>query len=447
MRSRRTWQGRVVRTIETVAVMAACGAVVGPPAARAVAVGATDRVSVSSTGVQANGESHLDLRPDEISADGRFVAFVANASNLVPGDTNKMNDVFVRDLAAGTTDRVSLSSTGGQGNGHSFEPSLSADGRFVAFASSATNLVPGDTNNRADVFVRDRQLGTTERVSVSTAGGQADARCTTPAISATGRFVVFQSISGKLVAGDTNTHSDIFVHDRATGRTTRVSISSTRAQANSASIYPSISDDGRYVAFVSRASNLVSGDTNRHADMFVRDRARARTGRVSISSSRRQGNGDALIGMISGNGLVVAFESDATNLVPGDTNGVPDIFVRNRAKAVTRRASVSASGVQTNAEANNPAVSADGTRIAFHSNATNLVRGDTNGTSDVFVRDRLAGTTRRVSVTSAGGQADDGSLWPGISDDGRLVPFISDATNLVPGDTNMSPDVFVHALP
>ncbi len=249
----------------------------------------TTRVSVNSTGAQGNGHSAYP----SISADGRFVAFASGASNLVPGDTGYW-DVFVHDRQTGTTTRVSVSSTGTQSNDNSGDPSISADGLYVAFTSSAQNLIPGDTNGRADVFVHDRQTGTTTRVSVNSTGTQGDFNSWRPAISANGRYVAFISDATTLVPGDTNGRADVFVHDRQTGATTRVSVSSAGIQGDGfveGSSTPSISADGRFVAFASGASNLVPGDTNNQKDVFVHDRQTGATTRVSVSSADDKSGG------------------------------------------------------------------------------------------------------------------------------------------------------------
>ena len=161
----------------------------------------------------------------------------------------------------GNTTRVSVASDGTQSNNSSYNPSISANGRYVAFESEATNLVRGDTNNFRDIFVHDRQTGQTTRVSVASDGTQANGHSYDPSISADGRYVAFASLANNLVSGDTNDQQDIFVHDRQTGQTTRVSVASDGTQASGHSFNPSISADGRYVAFVSSASNLVGGDT------------------------------------------------------------------------------------------------------------------------------------------------------------------------------------------
>jgi Tol biopolymer transport system component len=294
--------------------------------------GNTTRVSVATGGGQANSGSF----DPSISADGRYVAFVSAATNLVSGDTNNFQDIFVHDRQTGQTTRVSVASDGTQANGHSYAPSISADGRYVAFASLASNLVSGDTNGAWDVFVHDRQTGETTRVSVASDGTQAIGFFfgSSPSISADGRYVAFDSWATNLVSGDTNDKPDVFVHDRQTGQTTRVSVSSDGTQANGGPGWSgnpsSISADGRYVAFHSYADNLVSGDTNSATDIFVHDRQTGVTTRVSIASDGTQANGFSASPSISADGRYVAFMSGATNLVSGDTNNDWDVFVHGR---------------------------------------------------------------------------------------------------------------------
>jgi Tol biopolymer transport system component len=403
--------------------------------------GQTTRVSVASDGAQGNSGSWCP----SISADGRYVAFQSYASNLVPGDTNGVLDVFVHDRLTGQTTRVSVASDGTQGNGDSGCPSISADGRYVAFASLASNLVPGDTNGTWDVFVHDRLTGQTTRVSVASDGAQGNSGSWCPSISADGRYVAFQSYASNLVPGDTNGVLDVFVHDRLTGQTTRVSVASDGAQGNGDSECPSISADGRYVAFQSYASNLVPGDTNLVRDIFVHDRLTGQTTRVSVASDGTQGNDHSRFPSISADGRYVAFASLASNLVPGDTNGKQDIFVHDRLTGQTTRVSVASGGAQGNGDSEFPSISADGRYVAFQSYASNLVPGDTNLVPDIFVHDRLTGQTTRVSVASDGTQGDSYSFGSSISADGRYVAFASYASNLVPGDANGDIDVFIAA--
>ena len=399
----------------------------------------TERVSLAAGGVQATGDSFESA----ISADGRFVAFRSLAANLVPGDTNGWGDIFVRDRLSGTVERVSVDSGAVQANADSFESSISADGRFVAFRSLASNLVPGDTNGLSDIFVRDRQLGTTESVSVDSAAAEGDGPSFDPSISADGRYVAFASASTNLVAGDANARLDIFVRDRTGATTERASVDSGGLEGDEDSTDPSISGDGRTVSFASEATNLVVGDTNTISDVFVRDLQAATTVRASVDSVGTQGNDVSLDPSISADGNFVAFSSIATNLVAGDTNGAGDVFVRDLQGGATERASVATGGGQADSDSWTPAISGDGRYVAFATIATNLFPGDVNGWDDVVVRDRLATTTEPASVTTLGGMSLSESSTPSVSGDGRFVAFVSPATNLVPGDTNGAYDVFV----
>ena len=403
----------------------------------------TERDSVDSSGAQGDDNS---VYPS-ISADGRYVAFASFADDLVAGDTNHTYDIFVHDRWTGATELESVSSNGVQGTGASQYPHISGDGRFVVFQSNATNLVPGDTNGKTDVFVRDRHLGTTERVSVDSSGVQVNGDSTTYKASITpdGRFVSFHSQATNLVAGDTNGRWDVFVRDRQAGTTERVSLGSGGAQGTGDSRFSSLSSDGRFVAFSSYATNLVANDSNGYSDVFVRDRQAGTTVRVSVSSAGVQGDNDSFGGSITADGRYVAFDSEASNLIVGDFNGGGDVFLHDLTLHTTVRVSVGFGGAQPNGFSDFSAISADGTSVSFYSTASNLVAGDTNGTIDTFVWDRASGLIERVSVDSAGNQAN-GNLFDGdsaISATGRFVAFDSGATNLVPGDTNSRTDVFV----
>jgi Tol biopolymer transport system component len=405
----------------------------------APAAGTTELVSVDSDESQGDGDSVLP----SVSTDGLFVAFHSNASNLVSGDNNQRSDVFIRDRSAGTTELISVSSDEIQGDDGSFGPAITPDGRYVAFWSEASNLVSDDTNGFLDVFVRDRLLGTTERISVTSNEAQGNSGSNYPAISANGRYVAFRSNASNLVDGDTNNLEDVFVRDRENGTTERVSVASDESQGNGISVSPSISADGRYVAFNSAASNLVLGDTNNWDDVFVRDRDAGTTERISVTSDENQQNFPSLFPNISANGRFVIFLSYATNLVTGDTNNVADIFVRDRAAGTTERASVASDRSQANNSSELSAISADGRFAIFRSDATNLVEGDTNNAADIFLHDRLFRITERLSVASDGSQANDASGQPSISADGRYVAFRSTANNLVGVDTNGFLDVFL----
>jgi subtilisin family serine protease/Tol biopolymer transport system component len=328
-----------------------------------------------------------------ISADGRYVAFASFASDLVPGDTNRQADVFVHDQARDRTTRVSVASDGAEGNNSTFPtpPAISADGRYVAFPSYASNLVPGDTNNAEDVFVHDRVTGSTERVSIATDGSQTGQFTSSsyPSLSADGRYVAFASGGSNLVPGDGNNTTDIFVRDRVADTTERVSIGAGGAEANSFSSETAISADGRYVAFGSFASNLVAGDRNNASDIFVHDRAANTTERVSVASDETEGNGFTSGPALSPDGRYAGFASGSTNLAGEDTNEGWDIFLRDRRRGTTERTSVASDGREANdGSLTATTIGGDGRYVAFASSASNLVPGDTNGESDVFVRDR-----------------------------------------------------------
>ena len=224
---------------------------------------------------------------------------------------------------------ISVDSAGAQADLDSFTPMLSANGRFVAYTSFSDNLILGDLNEGSDVFVRDLQANTTERVSEYTGHYEGEGDSLRPSISADGRYVAFDSDDWNLVWGDTNDDFDVFVNDRATTATIRLSIDDSGTQSNGASNRPSISADGRYVAFYSEASNLVPGDTNGATDVFVHDQRSGATKRISVGSSGAEANGDSVRPALSANGRLAVFESDATNLVPGDTNGFTDIFLND----------------------------------------------------------------------------------------------------------------------
>jgi Tol biopolymer transport system component len=393
----------------------------------------TTRVSVSTSQQQGDRPSWTA----GVSASGRFVAFTSQATDLVPGDTNDRQDAFVIDRKNGRTQRVSVSSSGAQAkagpnpDGGSAALGISANGRYVLFRSDASNLVPGDTNGKMDAFVCDRATGKTRRIPPAGLGVYAGA------LSANGRYAVLQA--------DENVYRDDL---------RRRQLLPLTAGANGWSEEPAISAGGRYVAFTSIASNLVRGDTNKLPDVFVRDILTGKTTRVSVTSAGRQGTGKRYSNgsnapAISSDGRYVAFHSDMTNLVRGDTNRVFDIFVHDRVTGKTQRVSVSSTGRQANAESGGgESFSADGRYVAFSSLATNLVAHDRNGITDVFIRDLRKHRTQLVSL-GMHGQGDDAS-WVGLgaafTRDGRYILFASWAANLVPGDTNSVADVFVRDL-
>ena len=345
---------------------------------------------------------------------------------------------------AQTTTRVSLDSSGAQASNDSYHCMISADGRYVVFESWAADLVANDTNGWNDVFVRDRVTGQTLCVSVDAAGVPGDNGSGSPSISADGRFVAFESSATNLVAGDTNGTDDVFVRDLVAGTTVRASVDSAGVQGNQFSREATISGNGSRVAFSSFASNLVPGDTNSQIDVFVHDFTSGQTLRADVNNAGAQSVGGARFPVLSANGEFVAFVSGAPDLVAGDSNQVVDGFVRDLVNNTTLRISVNSAGVQANQATDwTLAISDDGEFVAFASAATNLTASDTNGNLDMFVHDPLTGQTSCVSLDAAGVPVGGYSSRPALGGNGRFVAFESFASNLVAGDTNNTYDVFV----
>ncbi len=398
----------------------------------------TIRVSVDSDGRAASSGGFSP----SISGDGRVVAFVSDAANLVPAD-RIFESVFLHNRQTRQTRLATIGFSGELPNEESWRPSLSADGRFVAFQSFATSLVPNDTNLRPDIFVHDAQAGVTLRVSVDSMGRQVGAHdgplgSYSPAISQNGRFVAFVSRASDLVPNDTNQSDDVFVHDLQTRQTIRVSVSSTGEQGNNWSDSPSISGTGRYIAFQSPASNLVPGNTNGGA--FVHDILTGETTCPSVDSA------GCLIGAgnpsISANGrfLVLSLVAD----------GQGSWVVYDRRTGLSVPCCVNSAGESANRLCRDLKLSADGRFVAFSSEASNLVPNDRNlcyddgyhSCEDVFVHDLVTSETTRISLAWNGEEPLDASSWPSISSDGTFVAFASPASNLVPGD-NTQYDVYV----
>jgi Tol biopolymer transport system component len=418
-------------------------AVAAPSAVGVEPDDALRRVTVASDGTEGDRTS---LGP-ALSGDGHLVVFASDATNLVDGDENRATDVFVHDRSTGTNTRVSVSSDGTEGDLPSFNPAISGDGRLVAFASDSTNLVPDDTNGVTDVFVHDLAAHTTTRVSVAPDGTGGDGASFIAALDGDGRHVAFASHAANLAPGDANgTGADVFVRDLAAGVTSRVSVASDGTAGDRASLGPALSGDGRLVAFFSDATNLVAGDSNEASDVFVHDRETGTTTRVSVTSEGGEGAAGSFICTLSGDGRLVAFASQAWNLVPDDTNGASDVFLHDRATGATTRVSLADDGRQARADSHQPVLSGDGRFVTFRSDAWNLVPDDTNVRADVFLRDLSSGTVRRLSVTSQGGQADRASFSAVLGAGGTVAAFASDATNLVDGDGNSASDVFVRDL-
>jgi hypothetical protein len=467
--------------IITTTTLLAGGLLLAPLAsAQQATASKTVQLSVNSAEHQSDNINGRMARP-EVNADGAIVVFDSIANNLVRDDTNHSDDVFIRDRTTGKTIRASVSTSGEEGNNDSSRPDISADGRYVVYDSNATNLVDTpDQNGVLDVFRYDRAEQTTTLVSVSLAGdGSGNASSFGAAISGNGRFVAFTSDSTDLTRQAASGARDVFVRDMQTGKTRIVSLKQDGTAAGGASNGPAISANGRFVAFSSFASDIVPGDTNDDFDIFLRDRKLGQTTRVSVDSSGAEAvGGSSEEAAISNNGQRIAFASNATNLVANDTNGVKDVFVHDTSDDTTVRVSVGAGGVQSDGQSDGPGIrggatfgpdiSGDGRYVVFDSIATNLVADDTNTCSygggasfpgagqcpDIFLRDLEAQTTARMSVSTTGQEANDASTDPAISEDGLAVVFFTTAA-FVARDTNtclpfffghpgQCPDIYLH---
>jgi Tol biopolymer transport system component len=370
----------------------------------------------------------------------------------VPGDTNRARDIFVYDRDNGTLERVSMGPGGRQANGDSQRPTLSTDGRYVAYWSAADNLVDNDLNRVTDCFVSDRQTHETIRVDVGPGDVQANGECARPVISGDGNLVAFESAATNLekptVLGkstDTNKARDVFVRDLAAKTTTRISVTTDGKQGAGESVRPAISADGRYVAFQSDAP-LQSDDANKKTDIYVRDLQNNDTTRVSIGPGGVEGNGGSFSPSLSTDGRFLTYWSNASDLVPGDTNKTGDIFVFDRNDGSTARVSLGSGEVQGDGMSSDPSISPDGRYVTFWSGATNLVPDDTNGKRDIFLVDREQGAITRVSVADDGAQADGDSFSPNVGGGAGMVAFDSAARTLVAGDhKTKGSDVFLHA--
>jgi Tol biopolymer transport system component len=402
--------------------------------------GLLTRLPISPSGSQSNGFSDHPA----LSADGHKIAFGSYASNLVPGDTNNQKDVFLYDMDNKIMRRVSISFSGEQANGGSTSPVLTKNGHIIIFQSDASNLVTDDSNGVTDIFLFDSDRNTIERVSLAAHHTQVIGISSEPAVSEDGRFIAFQSQADNLVAGDTNHAWDIFIVDRQSSTIQRASLSIDGDQANGASYHPAISGDGRFLAFQSEADNLVVGDTNQTSDIFIRDIQNRETYLVSKGMHGWSANGGSWQPSISSDGRFVAFSSYANNLVKGDTNDVMDVFVYDRSKNDIKRASLATEGTQGNLISGNPLLSADGRFITFESLATTLVEKDYNLSWDVYIHDCQTGSTDRITNSINDGKAgNDMSGSAVISADGTIVAFQSFANDLVDDDSNAIRDIFI----
>ncbi len=413
--------------------------VVLPPLGPLAAAQTNEILSRSTAGTQSDASSLYT----SMSRDARYVTWQSAATNLVPSDTNGSPDVFVRDRFAGTTVRVSVSSAGVEGNGNSHDPVLSSDGRLVAFFSYATNLAANDANGAPDCYLHDLATGATTLLSATASGLSANGGSRYPAFSGDVLCVAFHSVATNFGPLDVNGKRDIYLRELATGAMELVSVATDGSQADGDCSNPVLSHDGRFVMFESFAANLAPGEANGTLDVFARDRLLGTTVRVSVSSAGVGANAYSALPNVSADGRFVVFNSEANDLVPGDTNGASDVFVRDLLLGLTERVSVRSTGSQSNGYSYDASISADGRWVAFPSRAINLVPGDLNGAYDIFVHDRLTGTTEIATIGWAGDAADGQALYPSISNDGRYIAFDGASTNLVPNDTDGERDIFL----
>lgn len=399
-----------------------------------------ERVAIGGSGEASLAASNYA----SLSGDGAAVAFSALGGDLVPGDDNGVSDVYVRDLAAQTLQRASVGPGAADTDGASYLPQLDADGHVVAFTSDADDLGPTDGNDASDAYARDLTQPAVELVSVNLHGGAGNGAAEANDVSSTGRFVAFEASASNLVPDDTNQTRDAFVRDRVDTRTTRVSVGTDGTEADGPSSHAAISADGRLVAFSSLAANLVVGDTNGVADVFLHDLATGTTERVSTTPSGAELDGPSIMPTISDDGSRVAFASFATNAVADDSNGVSDIYVRDLAANTITRASVRTDGSQGTGPGDEPRLSGDGRSVVFQT-SSNLAPGDLNLVTDVYVRRIDARRTIVVSTNKGGLTATYAAGHGSLSDEGFYVAFTARAP-LEPADTNQVPEPYVRSV-
>ncbi|MEE1609735.1 hypothetical protein [Microvirga sp. CF3016] len=395
-------------------------------------------ISTKADGTGGNAES----RAPQFSLDGRYVVFESDANNLVAGDTNNYADIFLKDLTTGEITRLSTAGNT-QANDSSYAPRFSPDGQYVTFMTGASNLVAGDTNNRFDILRKDLTTGEITRLSLTEQDEEANDGSYQAQFSPDGHYVIFSSDASNLVAGDTNGQRDIFRKNLDTQAITRLSTAVDGAQATGYSSNPAISQDGRFVVFESTASDLVAGDTNNRTDIFLKNLDTQAITRVSTAADGTQANNGSTNAQVSSDGRYVVFESSASNLVAGDTNDRADIFLKDLTTGEITRLSTAADGTQADDTSNNARLSPDGRYVVFTSGASNLVAGGTNGNDHIFVKDLTTGSVTLLSAAVDGAQANAASYTAQFSPDGRFVVFSNEASNLAPADSNNQADLFL----
>jgi WD40-like Beta Propeller Repeat len=394
-------------------------------------------VSLPNGNNQFSSASGANSYPPSISSDGNVVAYQTLAVVSPRGDTNVVSNILRRDVGQSSSMIVSIASDGTSANGGSYAPAMSADGSLVVFESLASNLVPRDSNNATDIFLRDLTASTTTLISAARDGSAANSSSYRPSFSADGAYVAFCSRASNLAANGQSNGSDLFLWQRATGTLTQVAVAGTSNGPLDGCERTAIDGDGGIVAFAAL--------TGSQSNVYTYDRASGTTTPLTPGA----GGSSGMTGVaISADGKRVAFDSTATNLIANDSNRSRDVFLRDLVANSTSRVSVRSDGSQLPADSGTSgvAISADGHVVVFGSTAAEVVPGDSSGREDVFRHDLATGKTTIASVSTSGGPENDSSYAPAVNSDGSVVAFTSLATNIVAGDTNHEPDVFLRGV-
>ncbi len=417
------------------------------PARASKAIGAVaELVSVAVDGGFPNGNSSYPA--PVISNDGRIVAFASLASDLIQADTNRQNDVFVRDRYTNNTVRASERTDGIQSydiNSYAGPDALSANQEWLLFTQQADGLLPTDTNGQSDVYLRHLITGDLQRISIAADGGEPNGPSGSAAMSADANLIAFISYADNLIPNDINETGDIFLYNRTTGNLTRANVTTSGQPANGrVKGRIALSPDGRYLLFGSTATNLVVGGTDgASSNVFLKDLATNTYTLISRSNTTPTAD-NSFDPVISADGRFVAFRSYARNLVPGDNNFAEDIFLFDRTTATIELISVSRTGGNANGgSTGRPAISGDGRYVSFLSLASNLVTGDTNNAADLFIRDRATGITTRPSLSATAAELSDDVNALAMTPDGRYLLFSTGDNTVIPGDDNAHPDLFL----
>jgi TolB protein len=403
-------------------------------------------ISVGTGGVQADESSFFVTT----SADGRYATFISFARNLAPDHPGNENwlDVFVRDRQSDETIKVTFAHGGGLSDESSYDPHITADGRYVSYFSYAENLVPNDNNGHEwlregiDVFVYDMQNETTKRVTLTSTGEEIKGNSIGFLIP-DGRYALFYT-SGQVFSTKPNKgQTAVYLRDWHSGDVERISKAMDGGYPNESANAAVSNYDGRYIVYVSEASNLVAEETNKVANLYLYDRITGETRLITKAFDGNPSNNHSGHAQMSDDGRYTLFLSHATNLVSWDSNGSTDIFIYDRVTDKIRRVSVADDGAQANGLSKDPSICANSRFVSFTTEATNLVSGDTNGERDVILHDLVTGRKTVATINESGEWGNSKAHRSYLTPDCRAITFASDATNLVPVDTNSRRDIFM----